>query len=367
MKDFFHAINQIFSGVKALDETLKYQMISVIIAVPHFIYFMIFFAIDVSVLAVYNICIVIFYIGMAIMIGKGKHFSFVLISSFIEIMFHASLATVLLGWDWGFMTYPVGLVPMVFYMAFTLSYLKKRIGMPSLVSVVVAVVYFAILYVTRNNPPTYIGGIYDVAMPRVLMFNLFITFFFLMITSILFAIEIKFMQNYFETENDSLSLIANYDPLTRLMNRRSAGVFLKKVMEESNLEEGSFCLLMCDIDDFKKVNDTYGHSTGDRVLVSVARLLQDNVREEDFVCRWGGEEMLVFIRGNMEISRGVAERICSDIRNSSIENNNDTIRVTITVGMVEYTGSETIRDMIETADRRLYRGKSEGKNRVVWR
>lgn len=367
MRDFFHALKQIFAGLKKLDEKNKYQMISIFIAFPHIIFFAVFSALGVDILYIYNFFVVVFYISMAVLLGRGRYYTFIFFAAFIEILFHSALASVLLGWNWGFMTYTTGLIPMVFYMAFTLSYLKKGVIIPAVVSFIVCIVYFVIRIITMFVPPMYVGEIYDIVAGRIYMFNMVLTFFFLLFTSTLFSIEIRFMQSYLESENNSLSIMANYDPLTRLMNRRSMNSFLKGVMADAGLEDGAFCLMMLDIDDFKRVNDTYGHSAGDVVLVNVAKILQDNVREVDRVCRWGGEEIIIFVRSNMEAARQAAERICAEVRNNAMETDAGKVNITLTIGVAEYSKDETIRSMMETADRRLYRGKREGKNRVIWR
>jgi diguanylate cyclase (GGDEF)-like protein len=189
---------------------------------------------------------------------------------------------------------------------------------------------------------------------------------FLCTVALLFSLEIRFMQRHLEEENISLSRMANFDALTHLMNRRSMNIQLKQVLDETEIMGEDFCLIMADIDDFKKVNDTYGHSKGDEVLVEVARVLQSNVREQDKVCRWGGEEMLILLRSNMDIAKGVAQRICSDMSQTKIENGENPIYVTLTLGVSAYEKGITIRNMIETADQRMYRGKRSGKNCVVW-
>ena len=122
---------------------------------------------------------------------------------------------------------------------------------------------------------------------------------------------------------------------------------------------------MADIDDFKKVNDTYGHAVGDQVLVEVAKIITNDVRDEDCVCRWGGEEILVLIRESAETAAFVAERICKDIAAARIDTDSTKIAITLTLGVAQYKNGENIYSVIERADSCMYTGKSRGKNQVV--
>ncbi len=169
-----------------------------------------------------------------------------------------------------------------------------------------------------------------------------------------------------ENANKQLKEISSQDFLTQLMNRRA---FLDRATEEIarvQRNDGCFCIALIDIDDFKKINDMYGHEAGDKVLVSVARLFNTLTRKQDQVARWGGEEFIFLLPDtNMAQSLIAFEKIRSAIEKMSFVFKGSSIKVTATFGVAEYTAGTTIEQCVSSADQALYEGKSDGKNKVV--
>ena len=165
---------------------------------------------------------------------------------------------------------------------------------------------------------------------------------------------------------EELEKYVNYDTLTHLLNRRSMDNYLQAAHKEAVSGQAPFCLLLMDIDDFKKVNDNYGHDCGDEVLKGVARIISTGVQKNDNVFRWGGEEILVLLKTNLDEAVAVAERIRKSIAKDPIEYS-ETVRVsvTVTIGVAPYTAGVSIQQMMEDADAKLYYGKKHGKNQVV--
>ena len=163
-----------------------------------------------------------------------------------------------------------------------------------------------------------------------------------------------------------LEQYANHDTLTNLLNRRSMGEVLERAREQAAADKGTFCILMLDIDDFKKVNDTYGHDCGDEVLRSVARTISCNVKKNDSVFRWGGEEILILLAADEEKAIAAGERIRKNIENDRLNYRNETeVSVTVTIGVAPYHSGATVQELMDEADAKLYWGKRHGKNRVV--
>ena len=378
-----NTIRQVLIGAEEINEKLKYQAIAFMIGFVHAIFMVTFFLSSFLVMAYYNVFIVLFYILIIFLFAKINRFSGMFLAVFIEILMHSAIATAYFGWSCGFMGYTIALIPMGFYITYTIKYLRGKLYIPIIVSLVIFATYFAVYIAMVSTDSMYKQSINESFAHNIYLFNQVMMLLFLLTASIMFSIEIRYMQYHLEAENVSLSRMANFDALTKLMNRRSMNIQLKQVLDEMEIvvhsqenvseEDNTFCLLMTDIDDFKKVNDTWGHSKGDEVLVEVARVLQSNVREADKVCRWGGEEMLVLVRSNMEVARSVAQRICTDMAGTEIEVGNasdenaapQTISVTLTIGVSEYHPGDSIRSMIELADQRMYKGKRSGKNCVV--
>ena len=361
-----HLIRQVLDGTKEIDEKLKYQVIGAMIGLVHTVLLICFFLCDIKIPAYYNIFVVLYYLIVLFAIGKMKSMKLIFVATFLEILFHSVMVTLFLGWDASFMSYTIGLIPMAFYMIYTVPELQGKYMVPATVSVIIFLVYFGTWQLMTGRTPIY----QDQVSPQIIDYfdlgNTIMMFMFLITASLLFAMEMGYMQHHLQMENVSLNRMANFDALTHLLNRRSMNIWLKDALDEAQAGGAGFCILMSDIDDFKKVNDKYGHAKGDEVLVEVARVLQSNVREQDRVCRWGGEEMLIMLRSDMEIARSVAQRICHDMEETMIEDPKGQIQVTLTIGVSEYQEGESIRSLIETADERMYRGKRSGKNCVVW-
>ena len=163
-----------------------------------------------------------------------------------------------------------------------------------------------------------------------------------------------------------LEQYANRDTLTNLLNRRSMGELLKRACEQAAAGRGTFCLLMLDIDDFKAVNDTYGHDCGDEVLRSVANTITCNVKKSDSVFRWGGEEILILLTTDEEKAIAAGERIRRSVESDRVYYRNETeVAVTVTIGVAPYRAGASVQELMDEADARLYWGKRHGKNQVV--
>ena len=125
-------------------------------------------------------------------------------------------------------------------------------------------------------------------------------------------------------------------------------------------------VLLMDIDHFKAVNDQHGHNIGDLVIKTVSNMLKAELREEDLLCRWGGEEFLILLP-NIDLSHGsdIAERIRKSVAERRIHVNGCEINVTISSGVAEHRASEKAEELINRVDIALYQAKEQGRDRVV--
>ncbi|WP_153162493.1 diguanylate cyclase [Zoogloea sp. 1C4] len=157
------------------------------------------------------------------------------------------------------------------------------------------------------------------------------------------------------------------DVLTQLFNRRFLPSVLKREITLSRQRGRSFCVLMLDIDHFKRVNDAHGHEAGDRVLQHVASQIVNLVRSGDFVFRYGGEEFLAVVAAvDQERALAVAEKIRQQIEAAAIPlSGGQSVRVTTSIGIAEDNGHPDYQRLIERADKALYAAKEGGRNRVV--
>jgi diguanylate cyclase (GGDEF) domain len=163
-----------------------------------------------------------------------------------------------------------------------------------------------------------------------------------------------------------LEQLATTDSLTNLYNRR---YILEKINDEVlrfNRTGKIFSFLLCDIDHFKRINDAYGHDFGDYCLKEISERMLGQVRDHDVVSRWGGEEFLIFLPETAaENARSIGERIRTEIQGSGIKYNETGIKLSVTIGISEYSSSFGVNDSIKLADIALYQGKTSGRNKVV--
>ncbi len=163
-------------------------------------------------------------------------------------------------------------------------------------------------------------------------------------------------------QNEQLARVAVTDQLTGLFNRLQ----LDRTLEEEhsrNLRYGThFCVVLLDVDEFKQVNDTYGHQTGDEVLVGIAQTLKEGIREVDVVGRWGGEEFLIICRETvLQGALVMAEKLRHAIEMRTFDNVGT---MTTSFGVSEFRMGEVLTETLARADLALYRAKRHGRNRV---
>jgi two-component system cell cycle response regulator len=156
---------------------------------------------------------------------------------------------------------------------------------------------------------------------------------------------------------------ANHDPLTGLLNRTAFNKIFDLELKRDIRYNHSVSLILYDIDDFKKVNDTYGHNIGDEVLKNIAKISTENVREHDSITRWGGEEFIVLLP---ETDIDGATQVAQKIRESIEEyEDSETPQITSSFGVVQLEYEDTKESFIKRADDALYEAKKTGKNKVV--
>lgn len=167
-----------------------------------------------------------------------------------------------------------------------------------------------------------------------------------------------------------------HDPLTQLYNRRYAVPFLTRLIERSTTSNTPFALILADMDYFKRINDQYGHASGDAVLVETAARLRKVVRDADMVARMGGEEFVIAMPAtDMNTARGIAEKLCQCVadRPFNIPGATQPVSITVSLGLamgavpmpIDQKQLETVDTVLDRADKALYRAKTQGRNRFT--
>jgi diguanylate cyclase (GGDEF)-like protein len=157
---------------------------------------------------------------------------------------------------------------------------------------------------------------------------------------------------------NDLMEVATIDVLTRIPNRRATQAFLEKELSRAQRNQSEFSVLLIDIDNFKQVNDRWGHSVGDDVLVKTAGIFQSIVRKQDWIGRWGGEEFLMILPGSPYCdAESLAERVRSEIASSEYSYGVESFGITVSIGITCAKPSDQIDEILKKADQALYRAK----------
>ena len=164
--------------------------------------------------------------------------------------------------------------------------------------------------------------------------------------------------------NKKLVLMSQNDQLTGLPNRYYLHEAFEKALQTYHRYQHQFSVIIIDIDHFKKVNDTYGHTVGDEVIKKIADMLSDNLRDTDIVGRWGGEEFLIVCPETDNVgARAVAEHMREFIAGTDF--GLEAIHITASFGVTEYNENEAVDECIKRADMALYRAKEQGRNQTI--
>jgi len=159
---------------------------------------------------------------------------------------------------------------------------------------------------------------------------------------------------------------AMHDALTGLPNRESYQQRVKQEIHRIERYGGTLSLMVCDIDLFKRINDSYGHLAGDKVLKIIAKSLQRNLRDSDFIARFGGEEFVALMpETSAEEAKIVAEKLRTKIESSPFNFKKEPVQITISFGISQFASGETIEKVFERADKALYKAKENGRNQVI--
>lgn len=343
-------------------EQYKYSILIYSIATVHIILVALFCYLHILPLIIFNILSVIIYLSCA----RAIHYECKLIRIFyiiyVEIVAHSFVSTICIGWRFGFPQYIIALIPFGYYMCHSLIAGKRKYLTATLLGIAGFFSYIGCRMISLFSGPVYETDDSPVLEFIIYGFNSVCTFIFLLFFSLIFVYEMHSATNKLRNQNEILEKLASTDPLTGLYNRRSMQIFLNHALESHS----DFCILMCDIDNFKKINDTYGHDFGDEVLKCVATIIQEHVKDDDYVCRWGGEEILI-LSNNSTLNQACqkAETIRRNIANNIFYHGEKIIHCSLTIGVASHQAGSSVEDTITNADANLYFGKRNGKNRVI--
>ena len=288
-----------------------------------------------------------------------------LIFAEIEMIAHAFMVSRIFSETYGFCLYLYTLVPFAFF-SFYFARSKHIVTYSVIASVISAIAYNYCYYYASPKKALYPDIISESTANFLHTFNASMLFLIFTIFCVVFTTILYNFIGEIKNENVTLNDEASHDPLTGLNNRRLLDIEMDKKLHLFATNNIHFSILMCDIDDFKKVNDTYGHDEGDKVLIDVSNIIKDCTRPGDFLCRWGGEEFLIILmNASIKEASQVAYRIKGAVELHKFQLENTDINCTITIGVASSEHGLDKESMYELADARLYKGKQTGKNKVV--
>ena len=182
-----------------------------------------------------------------------------------------------------------------------------------------------------------------------------------------FCIKFNDTDEKLKETNNKLKQMASIDALTQLINRRQMNENLSMEVYEFTKNGTPFVIAIADVDLFKKINDSYGHDTGDYVLKELAIIFMKTMEGRGYVARWGGEEFLFcFEKLSGSKAYSILELMRKNIEHHNFNFKNETLHITITIGVEEYSEILGIESTISNADAKLYKGKNNGRNQVVF-
>lgn len=313
----------------------------------HSFYAFKYYQIGLTGLSIANAVSVAIWLGGWVMNRQGFSFYTVIILT-LEIMIHVFICVTLVGWDAGYQNYLFGVIPFILF--------NNRLS-GKLVGIVAATttLFFIILYLYSKEWTTYQLSEADTTLFYVI--NSIVGFFALSVS----GIHYKYVTS---RSLEHVYSLANTDELTSLSNRRKGKAVLNSWIYGEQFRPLS--IIVCDIDNFKDINDRFGHDAGDAIIQQISEYLIKATRETEVVARWGGEEFMIGLpyaaKSQAEM---VAERIRQAVEEATFSYKRITIRTTMTFGIAEYTEGQTLDEWLKEADMNLYKGKQLGKNQVI--
>ncbi len=331
----------------------------------HALFLITFYVLSVKEMFYFNIASVSIYIFTFLLIFKKRIQAFIL-TVIIEVQLHLIAATLSIGWESGFPLYPFGLITVIYYTKYIYYDKKFMKPIPIIVSVFAIIEFVSLKVVTVLTEPRYI--IQPLVLTRFSIFNGLLIFMLIMISLI------DYTNVVLKTEK-VLHHIADFDELTNVFTRRKIHELLNEYHKMAENGKQNFCISIMDVDNFKYINDTFGHDTGDYVLKTICKNIKSelskNSKKYTDIARWGGDEFLIVQQYDdksvtLEQCRNTIATIQNNISNYNFTKKGTKLPVSLTIGFASHNKGDSIDETFKNADENLYKGKVKGKNTVVF-
>ncbi|MBR5897542.1 MAG: GGDEF domain-containing protein [Lachnospiraceae bacterium] len=306
-----------------------------------------FFRINIPPVAIFSICSCLVYVAIPFMKGENLEQNAIFVV-FCEISIFALLSTMVLSMRSGFFIYCLPL-PLTSYIEIRDAKRRKYLFISTTIAM--------LLLVPLSDLAE---GLFSVYRERMAPYDyMFLIGNFFVVVAV-YAINVYVYMHIQERLVKETKFKADHDALTSVYNRNYFSQFMQEITKNGR-PSGSF--IMFDIDDFKKINDEFGHDVGDMALKAVTKVVSRMVREDDVFVRWGGEEFLIYIEGlRLDIATNKAEEIRVAIKETAYHSSN---HLTVSLGVAQIRDGEHFTVTLKRADENLYVAKTTGKDRVV--
>lgn len=330
-----------------------YGKIIILAFLAHIIFVGIFTVLSFTPLVIYNVFSVCFYI-VVYCLTKLHRYRTIVTMVHLEICLYVVVSTYYLGWGFGFPLYLIALSSVVYFCPF------KNKMIPYLFSLAEIIIFMVLKIYTLNNEP--VCHYSDFTVSGFYIFNSAATFTLMIYAAFISKLSAVMTQQTLTENNTLLQDMVNHDTLTGLLSRNH---FLE-AYEENRKKNIPITLVLSDIDNFKRINDTYGHDCGDIILSGIASIMMDQTPDNVLIYRWGGEEFVMMLPNYSDArTQNLVEKVRISIAAKHFKYRSETLRVTMTFGISSTKESTDLNELIRLADKRLYYGKRCGKNMVI--
>ena len=330
---------------------LLIRQASALCVLVHSLYIALFVWAQVDALAWLNVASVLTHCTAFWLSRTDRHVRAASLVLIAEITVHAIAATVVIGWEAGFHYLMLPVVPVAM-----LSSSEHRMT-KNAIALCLTAIYLGLDGWSDNNPPQYL---LDDTVLDLLRYQNIVTLL------LAFIVLSRGYYNMVTQAQAALAKEASTDPLTGAVNRRLMDMGRSEMAKQQH-GEPPLALLLCDLDHFKRINDTHGHRAGDLVLQDFYRRALGVTRSTDTICRWGGEEFLILLPDTPTTGAcDLAERLHQAVVTAPFRvGSGKVLHVTVTIGVAAVRAGEDLLDAVHRADAALYQGKQQGRNQVV--
>ena len=359
MNRFYDFIDQKTTQLGATTPEDKHRFATLLSAVffsalCHVVQILFFYALGSGILISLNTCSLVIYCVCIVCVRRRRY-------TLAGILFSAEISVVgvIFAWLIGTDTVVFAYFFLILLIQMMIPYAPWRVRVPVIAFIFIALI--AAFIIGESTMP-----VVDITPIRAgySLFNLIVGF--SGIISIVAANNAisKMIAQFARTQLNKYKNEAHIDALTGLYNRRYAELIFSEIKNDEE-QHDLWSTAMLDIDDFKNINDVYGHDVGDIVLRDLAAMITSSLRKTDYVFRWGGEEFLLLLRNtDVNNSYNTLDKLRKKIKENEVDAKGQIIRFTVTMGLSQCTNGD-VHKSISRSDENLYKGKRSGKNAVI--